>query len=434
MTQLPNRTSMDESLDLLLSAPDRRHQVAVAFLDVDEFKQINDRVGHSVGDLALRAVADRLRSALRADDIIARIGGDEFVMLRPGVDTLADARELAEDAMAAIRAPVQVGVHEFQLTASIGVTLSNETDSPTSLIRDADDAMYEAKRDGKARIALFDRTARVRAQRRQTLANELRQALAHDELQLEYQPILDLTSLDVAGFESLLRWNHPTLGPITPDEFIPIAETTGLIVPIGSWVLDQAFRQLAAWRDDPRVRRDVWMAVNLSAHQLGQPHLVDRIAAAIERAAVPPALIHLEVTESVLMDGVDDALTTIIALKALGVRVSIDDFGTGYSSLSYLSRLPIDTIKIDRSFLRDLGGDGHDRSIVRAVTALADALQLGVVAEGVELPDQVGILRELGCTYGQGFLWSRPLRPADAVAWMVAMDERTVAPMCSSGG
>ena len=211
-----------------------------------------------------------------------------------------------------------------------------------------------------------------------------------------------MSSLDVAGFESLLRWNHPTLGAIAPDEFIPIAETTGLIVPIGNWVLDHACRQLAAWRDDPRVRRDVWMAVNLSAQQLGQPHLVDRIAEAIDHAGVPPMSIHLEVTESVLMDDVDSALGTIIALKEHGVRVSIDDFGTGYSSLSYLSRLPIDTIKIDRSFLRDLGGAGHDRSIVRAMTALADALHLDVVAEGIELPDQLGILRELGAPSDRG--------------------------------
>ncbi len=423
MTQLLNRTSMNERLEMLLSAPDRRQPIAVAFLDVDEFKQINDRVGHAVGDQTLRAVAGRLRAGLREDDIIGRIGGDEFVLLRPGVNTLDEARALAEESMAALRTPLQIGEHEFQVTASIGVTVSNEADSPTSLIRDADDAMYQAKRDGKARIAVFDRAARTQAQRRRTLANELRHTLANDELHLEYQPILDLSSLDIAGFESLLRWNHPTLGAIAPDEFVPIAETIGLIVPIGNWVLDHAFRQLAEWRDDSRVRRDVWMAVNLSAQQLGQPHLVERIAGAIDRAGVPPSLIHLEVTETVLMDDVDSALGTIIALKERGVRVSIDDFGTGYSSLSYLSRLPIDTIKIDRSFLRDLGTTGHDRSIVRAMTALADALDLDVVAEGIELPDQLRVVRELGCAFGQGFLWSRPLDPDAALEWMIATDE-----------
>ena len=427
MTQLLNRTSINEHLELLLSAPDRRQPIAVAFLDVDEFKQINDRVGHEVGDQALRAVAGRLRAALRDDDRIGRIGGDEFVLVRPGVNTLDDARALAEEAIAVLRKPFQIGEHEFQITASIGVTVSDEADSPTSMIRDADDAMYQAKRNGKAGIAVFDRAARAHAQRRRTLASGLRHALADDELHLEYQPILDLSTLDVAGFESLLRWNHPTLGAIAPAEFIPIAETIGLIVPIGTWVVDHAFRQLAEWRDDPRVRRDLWMAVNLSAQQLGQPDLVVRIARAIERAGVPPSLIHLEVTETVLMDEVDSSLATIIALKEQGVRVSIDDFGTGYSSLSYLSRLPIDTIKIDRSFLRDLGAAGHDRSIVRAMTALADALALDVVAEGIELPDQLRALRELGCGFGQGFLWSRPLDPAAALDWMIATDECSAA-------
>jgi diguanylate cyclase (GGDEF)-like protein len=423
MTQLLNRTSINEHLELLLSAPDRRQPIAVAFLDVDEFKQINDRVGHEVGDQALRAVAGRLRAALRDDDSIGRIGGDEFVLVRPGVNTLDDARALAEEAIAVLRKPFQIGEHEFQITASIGVTVSDEADSPTSMIRDADDAMYQAKRNGKAGIAVFDRAARAHAQRRRTLASGLRHALADDELHLEYQPILDLSTLAVAGFESLLRWNHPTLGAIAPAEFIPIAETIGLIVPIGTWVVDHAFRQLAEWRDDARVGRDLWMAVNLSAQQLGQPDLVARIARAIERAGVPPSLIHLEVTETVLMDEVDSSLATIIALKEQGVRVSIDDFGTGYSSLSYLSRLPIDTIKIDRSFLRDLGAAGHDRSIVRAMTALADALALDVVAEGIELPDQLRALRELGCGFGQGFLWSRPLDPAAALDWMIATDE-----------
>ena len=365
MTQLLNRTSINEHLELLLSAPDRRQPIAVAFLDVDEFKQINDRVGHEVGDQALRAVAGRLRAALRDDDSIGRIGGDEFVLVRPGVNTLDDARALAEEAIAVLRKPFQIGEHEFQITASIGVTVSDEADSPTSMIRDADDAMYQAKRNGKAGIAVFDRAARAHAQRRRTLASGLRHALADDELHLEYQPILDLSTLDSGRVRVVAPLEPPDTrsdraGRVHPDRRDDRSHHSHR-----EWVVDHAFRQLAEWRDDPRVGRDLWMAVNLSAQQLGQPDLVASIARAIEQAGVPPSLIHLEVTETVLMDEVDSSLATIIALKEQGVRVSIDDFGTGYSSLSYLSRLPIDTIKIDRSFLRDLGAD-RSRSIDRA--------------------------------------------------------------------
>ena len=257
--------------------------------------------------------------------------------------------------------------------------------------------------------------------RRQSVATALPQALELGELHLEFQPILDLARLEVAGFESLLRWVHPELGPITPDEFIPIAETSGLIRPIGAWVLDQSVRQLAIWRADPRFSPDLWMAINVSARQLAEPNFVEQVTSAIHRVGVPGGAVHLEITESVLMDRVDNALRTIIELQASGVSMSIDDFGTGYSSLSYLSRLPVDTIKIDRSFVNGLsGGAGHDTSIVRAIVALADVLALKVVAEGVETPDQLELLGELGCTYGQGWLWSRSLRPPDVLDWMIA--------------
>ena len=296
-----------------------------------------------------------------------------------------------------------------------------------SLLRDAGDALSQAKEDGRDRITVFDDAAKARVRRRRNLGTALRRALANNELRLEYQPILELGHLEVAGFEALLRWDHPGLGPIGPDEFIPIAEATGLIHSIGGWVFEQALHQLAMWHADVRVRADVWLAINLSAQQLGHPDLIIRIGDAVRRAGVPPDLVHFEITESVLMDRVDNAMHTIGALRELGVRVSIDDFGTGYSSLSYLSRLAVDEIKIDRSFVQGIGGEGHAGSIVRTITALAETLGLDVVAEGVELPEQLALLRALGCTYGQGYLWSRPLRPEAAFEWMLTRDRDVTA-------
>jgi EAL domain-containing protein (putative c-di-GMP-specific phosphodiesterase class I)/DNA-binding winged helix-turn-helix (wHTH) protein len=270
-------------------------------------------------------------------------------------------------------------------------------------------------------VKVFDHHARSRAHRRQAITVALPAAFENADLHLEYQPVVELTTGQVAGFEALLRWDHADLGSIPPAEFIPIAEATGLILRIGVWVLDRSLQQLAEWRADPRASNDLWMSINVSAQQLGDPRLVDHIRAATDRAGVPAGSVHLEITESVLMERVDNALATIVELQSCGFSVSIDDFGTGYSSLSYLSRLPIDTVKIDRSFVSGLTGSaaGHDPSIVRAMIALADALDLAVVAEGVELKAQLDFLTELGCRYGQGFLWSPSLIPAEALNWMI---------------
>ncbi|HEX4980177.1 MAG TPA: EAL domain-containing protein, partial [Ilumatobacteraceae bacterium] len=373
-------------------------------------------------DQVLRAVAARLRVGMSSSDIVARFGGDEFVIVRTGVSTIDAAKQLGERAMAILRHPVTIIDRDLQLTISVGVALSTPADSPDSLLRDVDDAMFEAKRDGRNRVTAFDDSARARAHRRQSLAASLPLALERDELHLEYQPIVRVASLETAGFEALLRWEHPDLGTILPEEFVPIAETSGLILQIGAWVLERASRQVASWRADERVPPGLWMAVNLSASQLAQPHLADHVEAIIREAGAPAAAIHLEIAESVLMDRIDNALNTIVELQAVGVSVSIDDFGTGYSSLSYLSRLPVDTIKIDRSFVSGLGGAGHGTSIIRATIALADTLDLDVVAEGVELAGQLELLRELGCTYAQGFIWSHSLRPDAALEWMT---ERT---------
>ena len=239
-----------------------------------------------------------------------------------------------------------------------------------------------------------------------------------------YQPVVELTGGGVAGFEALLRWDHPTLGSVGPEEFVSVAEATGLIVPIGDWVIQQALEQLARWRREPGVRDDLWIAVNLSTQQLGRAGLVDHVAATLRASGQPAELLHLEVTESVLMDRVEHAMGTLAELRGLGARVSIDDFGTGYSSLSYLNRLSIDTLKVDRSFIQDLGTDGHDPSIVRAITALAGSLGLSVVAEGIEHREQVPIVTDLGCDFGQGYVWSRPVGPDEALAWMLAHDGR----------
>ena len=421
VTDLPNRATMNERLRTAISSSDPDHLVALAVIDVDRFKLVTDGLRHSSGDEALRALAIRFQSGLRPTDFVVSTSGDGFAVVRIDVRTMDDAHQLGNEVIALLDAPLILEDRELFLTVSVGVTLSTPTDSPESLLRDADDAMYQAKRDGRNQVKVFDHHARSRAHRRQAVTTALPRALERDELRLEFQPIIDLATCEVAGFESLLRWDHPELGSIPPAEFIPIAEATGLILRIGIWVLDHSLEQLAAWRADPRVRQDLWMSVNVSAQQLIDPRLVDHVRAAAEQAGVPAASVHLEITESVLMDRVDNALGTIVELQSFGFSVSIDDFGTGYSSLSYLSRLPIDTVKIDRSFVGGLGASatGHDPSIVRAMIALADVLDLDVVAEGVELSSQLDFLTELGCTYGQGFLWTASLIAPDALDWMI---------------
>ncbi|MEP7203321.1 MAG: EAL domain-containing protein [Ilumatobacteraceae bacterium] len=420
LTDLPNRASLHHALVAALSSADSDHPVALAVIDVDRFKLVTDGLRHSSGDQALRALTARFCSGLRPTDVVFSMSGDGFAVVRTGVQSLEDAHDLGNDIMVLLDEPLVLDDRDLLLTVSVGVTLSTLTDTPQSLLRDADDAMYQAKNEGRDQVKVFDHHARCRAHRRQSIAEALPAAFENDELHLEFQPVIELSTGEVAGFEALLRWNHVVLGSIPPAEFIPVAEATGLILRIGVWVLDRSLQQLAEWLADPRVGKDLSMAINVSAQQLGDPRLVDQVRDATVRAGVPASSVHLEITESVLMDRVDNALATIVELQSAGFSVSIDDFGTGYSSLSYLSRLPIDMVKIDRSFVGGLGASatGHDPSIVRAMIALADALELNVVAEGVELEAQLDFLTELGCTYGQGFLWSRSLIAADALMWM----------------
>ncbi|MCU1365826.1 MAG: hypothetical protein JWN39_1465, partial [Ilumatobacteraceae bacterium] len=353
LTDLPNQANLHAALSVALSTPSNG-QVALAAIDLDHFKLINDQSGHPVGDQTLRAVADRLRARLPDSDVVARSGGDEFIAMRCDVDGMEGAHDFAVSVAAALADPLRISDRLMEVTASIGVTLSTAADTPGSLLRDADDAMYQAKSEGRNRFTLLGAASKAHGHRRQAIAAALPLALEAGQFHLEYQPVIDLRTDTVAGFEALIRWNHPTLGVIRPDEFISVAEHTGVILPIGAWVLETALAQLAVWRADRRLPTDLWMALNVSAHQLAQPSFVVRVVEAIEGAGVPAPAVHLEITESILMNRIESALTIITELQATGIKVSIDDFGTGYSSLSYLTKFPFQTLKIDRSFIADL--------------------------------------------------------------------------------
>jgi diguanylate cyclase (GGDEF)-like protein/PAS domain S-box-containing protein len=419
LTELPNPANLHASLQQALAVMRPDGQVFVAVIGIDHFGQVNDICGTSTGDEILRALAARLRAQTEPGDLVGRVRGDEFIVARQAAGDL-DASDFGRTLEDILDEPLDLQIDHLAhplLSFSVGVTISSDGDTPESMLADADAAMREAKHDGGDRVLVFDDDARARATRRRKIIVALPRALERNELRLEYQPIVDLASLRTVGFEALLRWDHPELGPITPDEFIPVAESNRLIVAIGTWVLDRALHQLAEWHLCPGVSVELWMAVNVSVQQLSQD-FPSRVRESIERTGVPAEAVHIEITESVLMNRIDLALPTFAALQSLGVNISIDDFGTGYSSLSYLSRLPVDVIKIDGSFVDALTEDGDGASIIGAMITLARGLELDIVAEGVETVEQRDSLRALGCTNGQGFLWSRALRPDDARGWI----------------
>ena len=419
LTGLANRSRITEQLDAQLAASHIvGRRVTLALIDIDQFKMINDSLGHSAGDSVLEAVARRLERALAPDEVLARFGGDEFAVVRGGVTGFDEGAELAERLLRSLDAPITVDTRDFHLTMSVGIALSDPGDTAETMFREADTAMYHAKDSGRARAALFDDELQRTSRRRLQLRTALRTALERDELSIVYQPVIDLATLRTSGFEALLRWTTPSFGSISPAEFIPIAEETGLIVPIGEWVLEQALAQVAQWRRGAAEGDGPWVAVNLSARQTESPGLVDRVASALAVAGVPPRALHLELTESVLMDTIESSIDTMNAFHDLGITLSIDDFGTGYSSLSYLRRLPIDILKIDKSFVDGLGGEDGDTSIVEAVIDLARTLGMDVVAEGVESATQLRALVALGCSHGQGFLWDRGVPPRRAAEWL----------------
>jgi diguanylate cyclase (GGDEF)-like protein len=415
LTGLPNRALLLDRLEQALLRGSRHSRpVAVLFVDLDNFKLVNDSLGHEAGDLLLQQVGERLRAAMRAEDTLARFGGDEFVVLLEEPADAAEALGVADRLAGALRTPVELEGRPMVVEASIGVALSGPgRERPADLLRDADLALYRAKTAGKARSALFEPGLAAAAVRRLELENDLRRALERQEFCLYYQPIVELATGELAGWEALVRWQHPEQGLVPPGEFIPIAEETGLIVPIGEWVLQEACRQAREWQDQAGACRRV-MSVNLSGRQFQQPSLVDDVRHVLASAGLDPRALKLEITESVVMQDVAAASATLTALAALGVRIAIDDFGTGYSSLAYLKRFPIETLKIDRSFVSGIVQDPQDAAIVRSVIALAKTLNLTVTAEGIETPGQQARLEELGCDLGQGYLFGRPL-PASAV-------------------
>jgi diguanylate cyclase (GGDEF)-like protein len=414
LTDLPNRTLLGDRLERALSRTRRTgRRVGVLFLDLDRFKLVNDTRGHLGGDSLLKVVADRLTAAVRPNDTVARFGGDEFVVVCEEVCDAAEATALAERLRSALAEPIDLEGGQLFVTVSVGVAVSQRGDSPERLLRDADCAMYRAKERGRARTELFDETMRTKAQTRLSTELALRQALERDEFFLVYQPILSISDNRITGVEALLRWDRPD-GIITgPAEFIPVAEETGLVVPIGMWVFTEACRQLATWRRTVRNLPPLTLSVNLSTRQLLEPELLPVLSAALTREGIEASALIVEITESVLMEDVTYFIEVLSALKSLGVRVAVDDFGTGYSSLEYLKRFPIDALKIDRTFVDGLPEDPHDSAIVTAIIAMARALGLSVVAEGVETAEQLATLRALGCDMGQGYHWSKPLPPDD---------------------
>jgi diguanylate cyclase (GGDEF)-like protein/PAS domain S-box-containing protein len=415
LTGLPNRRSFLERLTEAQAGPGGR-DLAVLFLDLDRFKVVNDSLGHDAGDRLLAAVGARLEEAIRPTDLVARFGGDEFAVLCRSVLSEGQAAAIAERLAQAVAAPFTVDGDEVYVTASTGISLAADGLSPEDLLRAADTAMYRAKRWGRP-YQVFDEAMQVRSAERLAMESALHRALERNEFRLHYQPAVSIVDGRVVGIEALLRWEHPDRGLILPAEFIPVAEESGLIVPIGRWVLVEACRQANLWR---RFGRETWLSLNLSAHQLTAPRLVEEVSAALERTSTDPSRLHLEITESALMADTEGAAGVIRSIKDLGVRVSIDDFGTGYSSLAHLKRLAVDTLKIDRSFVDGLGREPEDTAIVMAVLGMAHSLGLSVVAEGVETEEQLRALRDLGCTTAQGFLFARPEPPESVSRFLAA--------------
>ena len=419
LTGLPNRALFTDRVSHALKRRGRQHRgVVVLFVDLDDFKAINDSLGHQAGDRVLQEVGERLRTTVRPGDTVARLGGDEFAFLLEDVSDPADAEEVADRVAISLGAPLAVGGVEVALRASVGIAVAEDSDTAADLLRDADTAMYTAKARGGGSHERFVPAMREAAISRFELGTDLRRAIDRQEFVLHYQPVVDLRLGRILGFEALVRWQHPTRGLLSPAGFIPAAEATGLIVPIGRWVLEEACRQARAWQLATLTEPPLTMSANLSARELREPGLVEGVADILERTGVDPATIVLEITETSMVEDADGAIATLQALKALGVRLAIDDFGTGYSSLSYLRRLPVDVLKLDRSFVVPSGRGDRESALVDAVFRLGRSLGLVTIAEGIEDAEQRDRLISLGCRVGQGYLFARPMAEPAALEFL----------------
>jgi diguanylate cyclase (GGDEF)-like protein/PAS domain S-box-containing protein len=409
LSGLPNRLLFKDRLTVALSHAQRNSsRLAVLFLDLDRFKVINDSLGHNIGDQLLQAVAARISSCLRDSDTVARLGGDEFTLLVSDLSRSDDAVPVAKKVLEAVRYPFHIEGREFYITTSIGISLYPEDglDAET-LIKNADTAMYQAKEQGRDNYQLFNAYINARALQRIALEHGLRRALMNAELEVHYQPIYDFRLDRISGMEALLRWNHPEMGSIPPGMFIPLAEANGVMVPIGTWAMRAACAQARIWHEAGF--KNLSLAVNLSVCQLQQPDLVQIVRQILQETQIQPRMLELEITESSAMQSPETSVRTLYELKKLGVRISLDDFGTGHSSLSYLKRFPVDTLKIDQSFVRDITTDPDTASIVSAIIAMARSLRLKVIAEGVEFTEQANFLRRYNCDQMQGYLIKAPV-------------------------
>jgi diguanylate cyclase (GGDEF)-like protein len=426
LTGLPNRNLFLDRLGHALAQAERHDSsVAVLFLDLDQFKLVNDSLGHAAGDELLAAVAPRLQQALRPGDTVARFGGDEFAVLVEDVANERDAIRVAERIAESLTRPFILRQREHFASASIGISIATGNEEPEELMRDADAALYRAKDRGRGGYEIFDEVMRARVIDHMQTENDLRGALQRKELELHYQPIVHLRSGETVMYEALLRWHHPERGLIGPAAFIPVAEESRLIVPIGRWVIDEACKTAAAWQALHPDRRPIGVTVNLAAPQLADPVLTKWVRSAISNSGIDPSTLYLELTESTLLEEAEIPEAGLSALGGLGVKLVLDDFGTGFSSLGYLKQLPLAGIKLDRAFIENLTDGGDDAAIVHAVTEMASALGLSVCAEGVETPEQLEAVRELGCSHAQGFHFAQP---AEASVVMEQVRDRVALP------